>query len=376
MDNPFIYRTYKSKELFCDRESELQTLLGHCTTNADTTLISQRRIGKTGLIHRLFEEIRDKNLPIVPIYVDIFATRSLQDFIKTLSEAVLTEITETPTFGQRIQQFIHSLRPLVTFDPISGAPQLQINYQTEPEKEQTLKSLLTLLDQQDKRVLIAIDEFQQIRNYDEQNVEALLRSYIQQLNNVTFIFCGSKRHLMLDIFSNEKKPFYRNTEFLELGKIAAASYGQFIAHHFSVAGKSISAEAIEYILSWTNRHTYFTQRLCHHIFNMDANIIGIEEIKLACLHILQADTVVYNQYRQMLTNGQWNLLIAIAKEGSVTQITSKAFLTKYHLGSASSVQRTVKALIEKDLLMEDFCEGTTTYSLGDIFLSHWLESKY
>lgn len=376
MDNPFIYRTYKSKELFCDRESELQTLLNHCTTNADTTLISQRRIGKTGLIHRLFEEIRDRNIPLVSIYVDIFATRSLSDFIKTLSEAILTEIPEKTTFGQKVQQFIYSLRPLVTFDPISGTPQLQINYQTEPEKEQTLKALLTLLDQQDNKVLIAIDEFQQIRNYAEQNVEALLRTHIQQLNNVTFVFCGSKRHMMLDIFSNEKKPFYRSTEFLELGKISVESYSQFIAYHFERGGSTISSEAIAYILNWTNRHTYFTQRLCHHLFNMQLENIGIEDVKLACLHLLQADTIVFNQYRQMLTNGQWNLLVAIAKEGYVTKITSKAFLNKYNLGSASSVQRTIKSLIDKDLLLEDFHEGKTTYAVGDIFLSHWIERQY
>lgn len=376
MDNPFIFRAYKSKELFCDRESELQILLSNCTTGADTTLISQRRIGKTGLIHRLFEEIQDKKMPMISIYVDIFATRSLEDFIKTLSEAILIEIPVKTTLGQKIQQFIYSLRPLVTFDPINGTPQLQINYQTEPEKEQTLKTLLTLLDQQDKKVLIAIDEFQQIRNYAELNVEALLRTYIQQLNNVTFIFCGSKRHLMLDIFSNEKKPFYRSTEFIELDKISETSYSRFIAHHFENAGKSVSQQAIEYILNWTKRHTYFTQRLCHHIFNMDVKNIDIEDVKLACLHILQADTVVFNQYRQLLTIGQWNLLVAIAKEGSITQITSKKFLKKYNLGSASSVQRTIQALIDKDLLLEDFQDGTTIYSLGDIFLSHWLESKY
>lgn len=145
---------------------------------------------------------------------------------------------------------------MVTYDALSGVPQFQINYQNEPEKIQTLYSLFDILNSVEKPVLLAIDEFQQIRNYPEENMEALLRTHIQTLSNVNFIFCGSKRHLMLDIFANERAPFYRSTEFLALDKISEQSYSDFINRQFASDSRTITPEAIEYILEWTRRHTY------------------------------------------------------------------------------------------------------------------------
>ena len=376
MDNPFIYRVYQSKELFCDRQKELQKLIKNALSGADTTLIAQRRIGKTGLIYRLFDEIKTEGIPLTPIYIDIFATRSLEDLVKVLSEAILSEFPEQTSIGKRFSQFIRSLRPMISYDPLTSAPQLQLTMQTQQEKEQTLGQLLTFLDTQDTHVLLAIDEFQQIRNYPENNVEALLRTHIQRLNNVTFLFCGSKRHLMLDIFSSERNPFYRSTEFLALDKISADAYAEFIQQKFRQAGIDIDTEAVSYILDWTRRHTYFTQRLCHTVFNMAEKSVDVDFVKQAAAGILQSDTIVFNQYQQILTAGQWDFLIAVAKEGEARQITSQKFLQKYKLGNASSVNRMVKSLIEKDLLNEDTENGKPVYSLNDVFLSRWLASKY
>ena len=376
MDNPFIFRAYRSKELFCDRQKELKELLDNGLSGADTTLIAQRRIGKTGLILRLFDEIRTEKLPIVPIYADIFATRSLDDFIKTLSEAIMTAIPEKSSIGKRFSKFIKALRPMITYDPLTAAPQIQLTLQSEDEKKQTLKGLLTFLDNQGEKVLLAIDEFQQIREYPEENVEALLRTIIQKLNNVTFLYCGSKRHMMLNIFSDERNPFYRSTEFLTLQKLDRDVYSDFIEGHFKRAGIEIERETIDYILEWTRSHTYFTQRLCHTVFNMAKDKVDLRLVKEAAAQILQSDSIVFGQYQQMLTAGQWNLLIAVAKEGTVSQITARSFLRKYHLGNPSSINRSVASLIEKNMLDETVVEGETIYSLNDVFLSRWLEEKY
>lgn len=376
MDNPFIFRAYRSKDLFCDRQKELKKLLDNSLSGADTTLIAQRRIGKTGLIFRLFDEIRTEKIPIVPIYADIFATRSLDDFIKTLSEAIMTAIPEKSSIGKRFSKFIKSLRPMITYDPLTAAPQIQLTLQSEDEKKQTLKGLLTFLDSQDEKILLAIDEFQQIREYPEENVEALLRTIIQRLNNVTFLYCGSKRHMMLDIFSDERNPFYRSTEFLTLQKLDRDVYSDFIEGHFKRAGIEIERETIDYIMDWTRGHTYFTQRLCHTVFNMAKVKVDLGMVKEAAAQILQSDSIVFGQYQQMLTAGQWNLLIAVAKEGTVSQITARSFLHKYHLGNPSSVSRSVASLIEKNLLDETVVEGENRYSLNDVFLSRWLEEKY
>lgn len=376
MDNPFIFRAYKTKELFCDRQEELKNLVTNTLSGADTTLIAQRRIGKTGLIYRLIDEIHSENIPVLPIYVDIFATRSLEDFVKALSTAIMNAISEKSSIGKKFAKFIRSLRPLITYDPLTSTPQIQLTLQSEDEKKQTLTGLLTFLNNQDKKILLAIDEFQQIREYPEKNVEAMLRSIIQTLNNVTFLYCGSKRHMMLDIFSGERNPFYRSTAFVNLEKLNREVYAEFITKNFHDGGFDIDDASVDYILDWTRRHTYFTQRLCHTVYDMTHGKVDVALVKQAAEQILQSDSVVFGQYQQLLTTGQWNFLIAIAKEGEASQITSRQFLHKYHLGNPSSVSRIVPSLVEKNLLDENIADGKTIYSLNDVFLSRWLEKKY
>ena len=133
-NNPFIFRAYQSKELFCDRENELQQLITNCLSGADTTLVAPRRIGKTGLIYRFIDEIHTAHLPLIPIYIDIFATRSLDNFVKVLSETILATFPEQTNIGRQFMQFIRSLRPVISFDPLTSAPQLHLTSPTLQEK--------------------------------------------------------------------------------------------------------------------------------------------------------------------------------------------------------------------------------------------------
>ena len=373
MENPFVIKSYESKELFCDREEELQLMLRNCINNTDMTLISQRRMGKTGLILRLFDELRETRPEIHTIYLDIFASRSIDDFIKLLAEAIMKSFQPKTSIGDKLMTFIKSLRPQLSFDNITGEPQLQIAYQTAHEKEYTLRGLLDFLDSQNEHIVIAIDEFQQIRDYPEKNMEALLRTYIQQTHHLTFIFCGSKKHLMADIFSNEKKPFYNSTAFVSLDKISEVSYAAFIRRLLDERGRSITDEALQFILEWTRRHTYYTQQVCHTVFANESTNITIDDVKCACLQLMKQGETVFLQYRQMLTDKQWNYLIAVAKEGSVQQITASEFLKNHNIGTPSTSRRLADALCEKGLLNDDITLDGTTYSVGDVFLSRWME---
>lgn len=373
MENPFVIKSYESKELFCDREEELQLMLLNCINNTDMTLISQRRMGKTGLILRLFDELSESQQEIHTIYLDIFASRSIDDFIKLLAEATMKSFQPQTSIGDKLMTFIKSLRPQLSFDNITGDPQLQITYQTAHEKEYTLRSLFEFLDNQNEHIVIAIDEFQQICDYPEKNMEALLRTYIQQTHHLTFIFCGSKKHLMADIFSNEKDPFYNSTAFVSLDKISEVSYSTFIRKLMNERGRNITDEAIQFILEWTRRHTYYTQQLCHTIYANGSTDITIDDVKQACQQLMKQGEAVFLQYRQMLTDKQWNYLIAVAKEGCVQQITASKFLKRHNIGTPSASRRLAESLCEKGLLNDDITLEGTTYSVGDVFLSRWME---
>jgi len=375
VNNPFIIKGYVSKELFCDREKEIKLLERNVRNGIDVTLVSPRRMGKTGLISRFFDELR-ADRSIETLYVDIYSSRDINDLIKMLAEAIMKKFPERSTIGRRFMDFLKGMRPSISFDPLTGAPKVSIVHQDEQQKEYSLRSLLEFIDQQKKTILIAMDEFQQINNYPEHNTEALLRSYIQQLKNTRFIFCGSKRSIMIDMFSNVKRPFYASTQFLSLEPIERETYACFIGETFKKNRREILPEALDYILDWSLLHTFYTQRLCNQAFAMENRKIGTGEVKDACLSILKSNEAVYFQYRQLLTPAQWNFLIALAREGEVRQITAQDFLFRHGIGTPANAKRISEALIEKELILSTPGMKGNTYRVYDVFLSRWLQMEY
>ncbi|MBO4603511.1 MAG: ATP-binding protein [Salinivirgaceae bacterium] len=373
-ENPFLVRGYASPELFCDRESETDILLSNIQNGVDTTLISPRKYGKTGLIFHTFRKILDEKLPISGIYVDIFATLSLKDFIKALSEAILVEFPEKTSIGGKFLTLLKGYRPIISYDPANGMPQLEFNFASPNEKEYTLKGLLNFLNVQKQHVALAIDEFQQITEYPEKNVEALLRTYTQQMHNISFIYCGSKKTIMAQIFSDAARPFYSSTRQLSLDKIDSDKYSAFIREKFLPV--TVDDDAMNYILEWTRRHTFYTQSLCNEIFAMRPQAVSIDVARKASREILEKETSNFLQIRSLVTDQQWRLLIAIAKEQSVRSVASAEFLAKYHIGSATNARRNLESLTEKELLLETITPTERTYFVYNVFLSRWLERTY
>ena len=374
LDNPFILEPYRSKELFCDREKETEEILRHITNGRNITLISPRRLGKTGLIFRVFEEIRAKALPFETIYVDISDTLSLEDFIMALSEAIALRLKKQ----QKISAFFRSLknvRPMLGWDPLSGSPQVSFSFSDDNQKQNTLKDVFDYLENAPQKILLAIDEFQQIREYDGINMEAVLRKHIQHLHNVRFIYCGSKKHTMTDMFTNAKKPFYESTSFCYLAKLPVPVYAAFIKSLFVSAGKAIDDDSIDFILQWTKVHTYYTQRLCNEVFSLSGDTIDRDLINKAIQAILDAEKERFREIRRLITRSQWKMLKAIASEGEVSQITSSSFLSRHGISSGPTALRNIKALTDKELVLATNREDATCYSVYNVFLSRYLENS-
>jgi hypothetical protein len=371
--NPFIIKGYLSKEYFCDRTKELETLHRNVQNGGNTTLISPRKMGKSGLIFRYFEDLHTE---IQSIYVDIYSSRSLNDFIKLMAEAILLKFPERSKIGKEFMKFLKGLRPQISFNPFTNLPQIQIEYQTPQEVIYTLQGLFSFLETQNTPIVVAIDEFQQISAYPEKNVEALLRTHIQQLKNIQFIFCGSNKSMMTEMFTHAKRPFFASTRLLYLDKIDHSEYELFIRKHFEANKKFITDDALCTILNWTKSHTYYTQNLCNYIFSMKTNNIDIEVVKIAMDSILKENESFFFQYRQLLTPAQWNFLIAVAKENEITQITAQKFLIKYRIGTPANSRRILQALIDKELILENVSKNNVSYQVYDVFLSRWLAIKY
>jgi AAA+ ATPase superfamily predicted ATPase len=375
--NPFLLKGYKSKELFCDRENEIKRLCENVENGVDTTLISPRRMGKTGLILHLFEHYK-KDTSIECLYVDINFATSQTDFNKLLSEAILKKFPEKTTIGKLFMNLLKGFRPIIRFDAISGEPQVEISYTSESEKTHTLQGILEFLNSQKPLILLAIDEFQQINDFPEKNTEAMLRSTIQHLHNIRFIFCGSKKTMMTDMFANAKRPFYASTQFMYLDKIDHKKYASFIEKLFRKNGRQIDKDIIDFVLDWTRTHTFYTQSLCNMIFSMSEKdaIIDMKTTKEACLELMKRNEPTFFQYRELLSVSQWKYLTAIAKEQLVEQPSAKSFLMKHNIGTPTDSQRLKQSLLDKDLILETITKEQTFYQVADVFFSRWLEMEF
>ena len=175
MENPFVLRPYESAELFCDREKETRDIIDDLQNGIHVTLISPRRYGKTGLVYHVFDELAKKRRSMTLCYCDIYSADNLEDFVKLLSESIVSTVKAEPTL-KKFFSFFSGIRPLVSYDPVSGSPQVSITYQNEGQKLSTLKSIFDFLGSQKKTFVIAFDEFQIIRNFKGVNMEALLRT--------------------------------------------------------------------------------------------------------------------------------------------------------------------------------------------------------
>ena len=373
MENPFILEPYKSKDLFCDRETETRTIISYLENGRNITLISPRRLGKTGLIYRVFEQMREDSTVMDTFYVDISSTVCLDDFIKLLSESVIS-VLNSQTRIANFFRTVGGIRPVLSYNEMSGKPEVSWTYRNDNEKKLTLQGILAYLEKHRRKVVLAIDDFQQIREYPGVEMEALLRTYIQPLHNVRFIFCGSKKHTMTDMFSNAKKPFYESTSFVSLGKLDLEVYTNFIIRKFSESGKKIELEQVERIIEWTRDHTFYTQSLCNEVFRISPAFVTDEIIHDSKRAILDSNKDRFLEIQRLLTPAQWKLMKAIAKEDRVWHPTSSAFISKYTLGSGPAVLKNLKTLMEKELILAQTDDKGTSYCIYNVFLSRYLES--
>ena len=181
---------------------------------------------------------------------------------------------------------------------------------------------------------------------------------------------------MADIFSNPSKPFYRSTQFLKLDKIERDAYQKFILHKFEENKKKINRETINEILDWTNLHTYYVQLLCNRIYANSGKQVKAESLRNEAMKILKEQEYVFFGYRDLITKQQWNLLKAIAYDGKVFNITSKDFIQKHNLGSPSTVNRSLNALLKKELIFtEHNSDGILYYSVYDVLFQRWIQNQ-
>lgn len=372
LNNPFVTNGYAGPEYFCDRVSETQQITELLTNENNIALISPRRMGKTELIHHCFAQPEIEK-DYYTFLIDIYSTNSVSDMVNMFGKAIIDKLRP---LGRNVwEKFINilsSIRSEISFD-INGQPSWGLGIGEIKNPEVTLDEIFSYLNQADKPCLVAIDEFQQITNYNDKKVEALLRTYVQRSVNAHFIFSGSHRHLMGEIFTSPARPFYQSVILMNLKALSLDKYKEFAVNQFENRGKHIEPQVIEEVYSRFHGVTSYMQRIMNVLFLKTGKgaTCTTQMIDEAIDYNINIASDSYEAILRQMPEKQRNVLLAISAEGEARNVRGGAFSKKYHLPSPSSVNSAVKGLLEKDFIIQT----DDAYIVYDRFFDIWLRRQ-
>ena len=372
--NPFIVTGKIEPEYFCDRVTESARLVKSITNGNNLVIISPRRMGKTGLIRFCYDK-PEISKEYYTFFIDILHTSSLREFTYHLGREIYeTLLPRSRKMANLFIQTIKSISGKFGFDPISGTPTFNVELGDIDRPEYTLEEIFRYLANADKPCIVAIDEFQQIAKYPEKNIEALLRTHIQKLRNSNFIFAGSERHMMQEMFTSAARPFYHSADMLELKAIVPEIYIPFIVGHFEKRNRHIATENIEKVYHLFKGHTYYIQKTFNEAFadTPEEEECTLETIQAAIDNMIAANDTIFREILSNIPEKQKELLYAIAKDGEAERITSSEFIKRHSLTSASSVQSASKKLLDKDIITEI----NKAFSVTDKLFAMWINQLY
>lgn len=371
MPNPFTFGTIVSGDDFADRRHEIDELTQALLSQTNVIIASPRRYGKTSLILEVFRRVRTQG--ILTVYVDLLPVTSRTRFIEVYAAAV------SQAENSRLEDAIEFLReiiptPKVVIKP-EGIPGIEIELnRTRREVESMMSAILDapqkLAERKKKAVAVAFDEFQEINNLDGEQMQREIRSRIQHQKSVAYVFAGSRKHLLDRTFADKTRPLYRIGKPLHLGPIPADDFADFIRRKFESNGMRLSEPVAREIVSFTGCHPYYTQQLCHEIWNLlrPGSEVDASSVKDAVLNVLVAQGYAFTTIWESLPLIQRALLRGVALNGGA-KIFSKEFIARHSLGTPSSVQKAAQYLVERGLLERED-EG---YAVPDIFQKEWLK---
>ena len=366
-NNPFVISGYRGPEYFCDRVRETDKVVSALVNERNVTLMAPRRYGKTGLVRNVFNSLPKE---YAPIYVDIYSTANLNEFTQVFASAVIGALDSNveKALGA-IGSFFKAVRPTVTPDGTGG-----VSFSFTVEKnatEATLQGVFDYIASKEMRIVLAIDEFQQILSYPEKGTEALLRSRIQFLENANFIFSGSRHHLMGEMFTSPRHPFYQSTDIMSLDVIGVDAYRSFTERFFREAGRGFSAEAFDALYRRFDGVTWYLQSVLNRIWGEGGALESAKDVDVAVESLVEDRALTFHDLLAAQTEVGRALMRAIASEGKVRELTAGEFIRRHSLTAPSSVRTALPGLEDHDLVYR----SSDGYMVYDYLFAEYLRSS-
>lgn len=366
LPNPFPVFGYFGPTYFCDRCEETRKLCEALTNGRNVALVAPRRLGKTGLIHHALRELEAQKIA-KGVYLDIFAVKTLPEFVQAFTRAVFSALeTRLERATRAAGAFLNACRPVVSIDSVTGSPTLSFTVDGR-NAERTLADVFAYLKTREELVVIALDEFQQVAEFPEKGAEALLRSYIQFLPNVRFVFAGSKDHLMSEMFLMANRPFYKSTQNLSLVAIDERVYWKFAAQFFRKDGRVLSEAAFAFAYRMVDGVTWEMQSILNRLWTRQIEGDGLSSVRSVVADILAENEDEYAGLMATLTVNEAKVLREVARHRRVKAPTGIDFVSAVGL-SPSSVKLAVENLSKRQHLYRA-ADGLLVY---DRFFGLWL----
>jgi AAA+ ATPase superfamily predicted ATPase len=372
--NPFVYGETVTGENFADRVDELRDLERDLLDGQIVFMMSPRRFGKTSLILNLFHRLRQKGA--ITVVMDLYRCASLGQFLNQYLNLLLrageTRMEKVTRF---VGELLPNLRPRLSVgtDGSFSAELLISPIEKDLSKiaEEVFDFPQRIARHQKKNVVIAFDEFQEIRNFDGEQIEKTIRSVIQHHRQVGYMFAGSKRHVIKDMILRQDRAFYNAGKVINLGKIDRSIFIKFMQKKFGESDFKCSEEALEEICKVADDCPYYVQYLCHEIWDNFCSAKKAEksDVKAVLERIVSEESPIYLTIWDELTLHQRRLLQAVATSGG-KNIFSQEFVVRNELTSASSVQTSVNLLVDKGILGRE----NGSFAIDDVFFKYWILS--
>lgn len=373
MDNkPFIFGVATSGDNFTDRKSETARLFANFKHGINTVLISPRRWGKTSLVQKVCNLAKSDDLKVV--YLDIFSCRSDREFYDAFASAVLKQTSSKwDEWVENAKLFLSRISPKFSFgtDPMSDfSVSLELNSKSDDITE-ILQLPEKIAQKKGCRIVICIDEFQQIAEFDDsKNFQKRLRTVWQLQKSVSYCLFGSKKHLMNELFEKKSLPFYKFGDAIYLQKIPTVDWVEYICGRFEVTGKSISPELAQKVCETVENHSSYVQQLAWLIWVNTDKVATEKEFEEAYKDILDQNTPLFEKQTENLSAYQINFLKAVIN-GVHKEFSTQEVIQRYRLGSSANVATVKRALIKKELIETEQREVT----ISDPLLKVWLQRE-
>lgn len=374
MDIPFVFGKIADGEDFTDRTTDTAKLTDNFLGLVNTIIISPRRWGKTSLVNHALEQMGNNEEYLV-CKVDIFNCRTEAQFYQTYVNAILkASYSKMEEFINAAKKYVGAFAPKLTLSDSSMQYELSLGIDFK-DQEYSCDEILDLpqkiaLDK-GKKFIVCIDEFQNVSTYDDSlGFQRKLRSHWQMHNRVGYCMFGSKRHMLLDIFSNYDMPFYKFGDIMFLDKINEEDWTKFIMSRFADTGKRITESAARLITQKVDCHPYYVQQLAQLSWLRTKEECSEKTINEAFESLVGQLSLLFSNLVDSLTARQISFLQAVGN--GEKNFSSRKVLTKYQLGTSANIKNLKKAMQDKDLI--DVMPDAIT--LQDPVFAYWLKEKY